>query len=164
MPASRVRMCPSSHCLPLPPTASHWRADGDRPWDRGVRHVVEGDAHQLSSWLVSQGRAGAEDGATACKSPPAGRRPPGGDCRRKLVVLLAKAHQRVRRQRADFQHKTALKLVRESGAVYHEELQVRNMVHNMVRNMVHNMVRNMVRTTTSPRASVMRAGRCFSPS
>ena len=46
--------------------------------------------------------------------------------RRKAVTLLAK----VRRQRQDFHHKTALSLVRENDAIYHEELQVRNMVKN----------------------------------
>ncbi len=50
--------------------------------------------------------------------------------RRKAVQLLAKAHQRVRRQRQDFHHKTALALVRESDIIYHEDLRVANMVKN----------------------------------
>jgi putative transposase len=50
--------------------------------------------------------------------------------RRKAVQLLAKAHQKVRRQRRDFHHKTALALVRENDTIYHEDLQVRNMVRN----------------------------------
>jgi putative transposase len=58
------------------------------------------------------------------------RRKKGGNRRRKAVTLLAKAHQRVRRQRADFHHKTALALVRENDTIYHEDLQVRNMVQN----------------------------------
>jgi len=58
------------------------------------------------------------------------RRKRGSNRRRKAVTLLAKAHQRVRRQRQDFHHKTALNLVRENDAIYHEELQVRNMVKN----------------------------------
>ena len=41
------------------------------------------------------------------------RRKKGSARRRKAVTLLAKAHQKVRRQRADFHHKTALALVRE---------------------------------------------------
>jgi putative transposase len=58
------------------------------------------------------------------------RRKRGSNRRRKAVRLLAKAHQRVRRQRTDFHHKTALALVRAYDAVYHEDLQVRNMVRN----------------------------------
>jgi putative transposase len=50
--------------------------------------------------------------------------------RRKAVVLLAKAHLKVRRQRADFHHKTALARERANDTVYHEDLQVRNMVQN----------------------------------
>jgi putative transposase len=45
-------------------------------------------------------------------------------------MLLAKAHQTVRRQRQDFHHKTALALVRQRDTIYHEDLQVRNMVKN----------------------------------
>jgi putative transposase len=50
--------------------------------------------------------------------------------RRKAVQLLAKAHQKVKRQRADFHHKTALALVREYDTIYHEDLQTANMVRN----------------------------------
>jgi putative transposase len=46
------------------------------------------------------------------------------------VHLLAKAHQTVRRRRQDFHHKTALQLVRANDTIYHEDLQVRNMVRN----------------------------------
>jgi putative transposase len=58
------------------------------------------------------------------------RRKKGSHRRRKAVALLAKAHQTVRRQRQDFHHKTALALVRENDTIYHEDLQVRNMVQN----------------------------------
>jgi len=58
------------------------------------------------------------------------RRKKGSKRRRKAVKLLAKAHQKVRRQRQDFQHKAALHLVREYDTIYHEELQVANMVKN----------------------------------
>jgi putative transposase len=58
------------------------------------------------------------------------RRKKGSHRRRKAVVLLAKAHQKVRRQRQDFHHKTALALVRANDVIYHEDLQVRNMVKN----------------------------------
>src|SRR5262245_19666254 len=58
------------------------------------------------------------------------RRKRGRNRRRKAVTLLAKAHQTVRRQRQDFHHKVALQLVRENDTIYHEDLQVRNMVKN----------------------------------
>src|SRR5262245_20681039 len=58
------------------------------------------------------------------------RRQKGSNRRRKAVTLLAKAHQSVRRQRQDFHHKAALALVRENDTIYHEDLQVRNMVQN----------------------------------
>jgi putative transposase len=58
------------------------------------------------------------------------RRKKGSKRRRKAVTLLAKAHQTVRRQRTDFHHKTALVLVRQNDVIYHEDLQVRNMVRN----------------------------------
>jgi putative transposase len=46
------------------------------------------------------------------------------------VVLLAKAHQQVKRQRQDFHHKAALKLVRQFDTIYHEDLRVANLVQN----------------------------------
>jgi putative transposase len=49
---------------------------------------------------------------------------------RKAVTLLAKAHQQVRRHRQDFHHRTALALVREQDVIYHEQLQMANMVKN----------------------------------
>jgi putative transposase len=58
------------------------------------------------------------------------RRKKGSNRRRKAVKLLAKAHQKVRRQRQDFHHKTALALMRQHDTLYHEDLQVRNLVKN----------------------------------
>ncbi len=58
------------------------------------------------------------------------RRKQGSNRRRKAVTLLAKAHQKVWRQRQDFHHKTALALVQHNDTIYHEDLQVRNMVKN----------------------------------
>jgi putative transposase len=56
------------------------------------------------------------------------RRKQGSNRRSKAVTLLARAHQKVRRQRRDFHHKTALALVREHDTIYHEHLQPANMV------------------------------------
>jgi putative transposase len=58
------------------------------------------------------------------------RRKRGSNRRRKAVTLLAKAHQKVRRQRQDFHHKTALTLVRTNDTIYHEALRPANMVKN----------------------------------
>ena len=45
------------------------------------------------------------------------RRKKGSNRSRKAVTLLEKAHQRVQRQRADFHHKEALKLVQQHDAI-----------------------------------------------
>jgi putative transposase len=58
------------------------------------------------------------------------RRKRGSHRRRKAVILLAKAHQKVRRQRQDYHHKAALTLVRENDVIYHEDLQTANMLKN----------------------------------
>jgi putative transposase len=58
------------------------------------------------------------------------RRKKGSHRRRKAVILLAKAHQQVRRQRTDFHHKTALALVRANDTLYHEGLHPANMMKN----------------------------------
>jgi len=58
------------------------------------------------------------------------RRKKGSHRRRKAVKLLAKAHLKVKRQRTDFKHKAALQLVREYDTMYHEDLQVANMLKN----------------------------------
>jgi putative transposase len=44
--------------------------------------------------------------------------------------LLAKAPQKVRRPRQDFHHKTALAIVRANDVIYHENVQVRNLVQD----------------------------------
>jgi putative transposase len=48
----------------------------------------------------------------------------------KAVGHCAKQHQKVKRQRRDFHHKTALALLRKYDTIYLEDLQVRNMVRN----------------------------------
>jgi putative transposase len=58
------------------------------------------------------------------------RREKGSHRRRKAVRLLARAHLKVKRQRADFHHKTALALVRQYDTISHEDLQTANMVKN----------------------------------
>ena len=46
------------------------------------------------------------------------------------MVLLARAHQHIARQRQDFHHKRALELVRQYDVIYHEDLQTANLVKN----------------------------------
>ncbi len=50
--------------------------------------------------------------------------------RRKAVQLLKRKHQRVRRQRTDFHHQTALLLLRTYDTLYLEDLRVANLVRN----------------------------------
>jgi putative transposase len=47
---------------------------------------------------------------------------------RRAVEKVAKLHRKVRRQRLDHAHKTALALVREHDLIAHEDLKIRNMV------------------------------------
>jgi putative transposase len=58
------------------------------------------------------------------------RRKKGSKRREQAVRLLAKAHQKVKRQRRDFHHKTARTLVRQFDTIYHEDLRVANMLRN----------------------------------
>ena len=46
------------------------------------------------------------------------------------MLLLAKKHQKVKRQRRDFHHKTALLLLRQYDVIYLEDLRVANLVQN----------------------------------
>jgi putative transposase len=50
--------------------------------------------------------------------------------RRTAVQLLARAHQRVRRTRADFHRTTALGLVRQYDTISHEDLQTAHLLRN----------------------------------
>jgi putative transposase len=58
------------------------------------------------------------------------RRKKGSKRRAKAVVILKRKHQKVRRQRCDFHHKTAMALLQQYDVSYLEDLQVRNMVRN----------------------------------
>jgi putative transposase len=58
------------------------------------------------------------------------RRTKGSKRRRKAVRLLARKHQRVQRQRRDFQHKTALALLRRYDVISLEDLRVAIMVRD----------------------------------
>jgi putative transposase len=55
------------------------------------------------------------------------RRKPGSKRRRRAVTQCARKYQKVKRQRTDFHHKTALALVRQYDVLYLEDLQIRNL-------------------------------------
>ena len=79
--------------------------------------VVENPRH----FRTSEKRVAKADKAVArCKK--------GSHGRRKAVARRAKAYQHVKRQRADFHHKTALALVRDNDTIYLEDVQVANLV------------------------------------
>jgi putative transposase len=58
------------------------------------------------------------------------RRQKGSKRRKKAVNRCARRYQKVKRQRADFQHKTALKLLRQYDTIYLEDVRVSNLVRN----------------------------------
>jgi len=58
------------------------------------------------------------------------RRKKGSKRRGKAVGNLQRAHQTVKRQRGDFHHKTALKLLQQYDTIYLEDLRVANLVRN----------------------------------
>jgi len=58
------------------------------------------------------------------------RRKKGSKRRSKAVKLLQKKHQKIRLKRADFHHKTALKIVRKFDAMAVEDLNIKGMVKN----------------------------------
>jgi putative transposase len=80
--------------------------------------------------IFSPGWYGKAERALKTAQRRVSRRKRGSNRRCKAVALLAKAHQRVKRQRRDFHHKAALQLVRENDTIYHEDLQTANMVKN----------------------------------
>jgi putative transposase len=66
------------------------------------------------------------------------RRVKGSHRLRKAVRLLARAHQRPRRTRANFHHRTARSLVRRHDTIYHEDLRPANMLkhHHLAKSIV----------------------------
>jgi len=58
------------------------------------------------------------------------RRKKGSNRRKKAVKLLARRHQKVKRQRQDFHYKAALGLLRRYDTIYLEDLRVANLIQN----------------------------------
>ncbi|WP_019588439.1 RNA-guided endonuclease InsQ/TnpB family protein [Deinococcus apachensis] len=59
--------------------------------------------------------------------------------RRKAVSRAAKLHRKISRQRLDFHHKTALKLVRENDLIAHEDLNVGGMGRGNLARSIHDV-------------------------
>jgi putative transposase len=58
------------------------------------------------------------------------RRKRGGRRRKKAVRLLARRHLKIKRQRANFHHKTARRIVNEFGVIVVEDLNIQGLVRN----------------------------------
>src|SRR5262249_25949950 len=111
--------CAEVPIQPLPPTGQ----------ETGIDLGLESFATLANGMMIHNPRCyrQAERYVAKCQRRVS-RRKKGSARRRKAVCWLAKAHQRVRRQRQDFHHKTALALVQKYDTIYHEDLQVRNML------------------------------------
>lgn len=59
--------------------------------------------------------------------------------RKKAKAVVAKLHRKVARQRLDFHHKTATKLIRENDLVAHEDLNVSGMVRGNLARSIHDV-------------------------
>ena len=96
---SPVRMCQCSAC----------RATGQ---ETGIDLGIEAFATlRTATRIFHPGWYRKAERALKTAQRRVSRRKKGSNRRRKAVTLLAKAHQKVRRQRQDFHHKTALALV-----------------------------------------------------
>jgi putative transposase len=113
--------CAEAPLHPLPPTSQ----------ETGIDLGLESFATLANGTMIHNPRCyrKAERYLAQCQRRVA-KRKKGSARRRKAVCWLAKAHQTVRRQRQDCHHKTARSLVRQYNAIYHEDLQVANMVQN----------------------------------
>lgn len=60
------------------------------------------------------------------------RRKKGSNRRRKAVVLLQRAHEHIRQQRADFHHKLSRKIVNENGLIAVEDLNTKGLASGML--------------------------------
>jgi putative transposase len=113
--------CTDVPCQPLPLTGEQTGID------LGLESVATlADGESIANPRIFR----AAERHLRCAQRRVSRRKNGSHRRRKAVHLLARAHQRVRRTRADFHHKTALVLVRQYDVLFHEDLQTANMLRN----------------------------------
>ncbi len=103
---------------PLPPTGHETGIDVGLTVFLVTAHglVVENPRHFRQS---ERRIAKADQHVTRCQKGSKGRK--------KAVARRAKAYQKVKRQRRDFHHKTALQLLRENDVIYLEDLRVANL-------------------------------------
>jgi putative transposase len=115
-----VRARPSS-TQPLPPTGQ----------ETGIDLGLEAFATLSDGAMIHNPRCYRKaERALKTAQRRVSRRKKGSNRRRKAVKLLAKAQLKVKRQRADFHHKVALRLVQSNDTINHEDLQTANLVKN----------------------------------
>jgi putative transposase len=106
---------------PLPPTGQ----------ETGIDLGLESFATLSDgSRMLTPGGYRKAEASLAKRQRRVARRKKGSARRKKAVVFLAKARQRVRRQRQDVHHKTALALMRAYDTIDHEDLRVATMGRN----------------------------------
>ncbi|WP_262281713.1 transposase [Micromonospora sp. MA102] len=113
---------------PLPP------ADTEVGIDLGLTHfAVLSDGTKVSSprFLRRAGRKLRRLQQALC------RKQPGSSNRKKAVVKVARAHARVADARRDWQHKLSTRLIRDSQAVYVEDLCVTGLARTRMAKSVH---------------------------
>ncbi len=113
--------CAETPAQPMPPTGK------ETGIDVGLKvFLITADGEVVENPCLH--RRGEKQLAKANKR--VSRRKKGSNRRRKAVGLLGKHHQKIKRQRLDFHHKTALALLRDYDTIYLEDLQVANLVRN----------------------------------
>jgi putative transposase len=118
MPASPVRTCRSGRFLP----------PGQ---ETGIDLGLESFATLANGEPIANPRSGRVAQRHLRRAQRRVSRRVKGSCRRRTAVrLLARAPQRVRRARADFQHQTALCLVRRYDTIAHQDLQTAHLLRN----------------------------------
>jgi putative transposase len=113
---SVTRSCAQAPSTPLPLPDQQTGSDRGREW-----FATLADGEPVPVTTPRRLRGAERHLRRAQQRVP--RRLKGSPRRRTAVHLPARAHQRVRRTRADLHHKTALALARASDTIYHEDLQ-----------------------------------------
>ncbi|MDQ0932188.1 RNA-guided endonuclease InsQ/TnpB family protein [Streptomyces turgidiscabies] len=98
--------------------------------DMGIAHFLttsEGE-HIANPRHGKRNAAALADAQRALKAFPRCKRDNRSARHRRAVEKVAQLHRKVRRQRTDHAHKTAVALVRDYDAIAHEQLRIANMV------------------------------------
>jgi putative transposase len=113
--------CADAPIQPLPPTSQELGVD---PGLEAFTTLSNGTRIFSPGWRRNAERA------LKTAQRRVSRRKMGFSRRQKTVKALADAHLKVRRQRADFHHKTAPTFVRATDTISHEASQTANMAKN----------------------------------